>query len=1142
MGDQTPNSSNPPNLTLKLCTINICGLSNRSRFVMNRYIDEEKIDILAIQETGSSDTLKLELDNMSCICDTNNAGNKGAALYVNNKYSIAKIDSLSKLSKNIDSCWGLVVIQNKRYLIGNVYVKLDYKPAINEVLRMLNAARQRQTELKASGIILKGDFNARHCAWGDTNNNEYGKSLIESLDHTQYSICTSNTPTFLCANGSSVIDFSIISNNLVDSVVNCRTDDSVELFSGAPSRGHLPLITEIATHQVENNEIKEKLDITKINWNNWTKSIEDAIEVNRASLESEDNPYSLWNAVNSIISKATDKHGETKKCCKHSKPYWTSSLTTLSKDLQAARKSYIKRNTDRNLLKLNEAKAKFDDERKSACQEFLISKAKKLNAVQSQNFWKDFNKLFTKKSVHKIDPLNDGNGGLLTDHKDMENCLFSVFFEAKHLIDGDFDDEFYTEVNHLYDEIINQDLEEATPHDENEDINNLNRNVTNNEILKAIKSTGKSVDNCNFHPIMFRNLGKKAISMLQTLFNMCLSKQQWVWEGAEVIFLRKDGKDSYSKPGSYRPICNTSYIGKLLETVIAIRIEQLLLSNNLTDPDQEGFTARKNTIRYLNRLNLGIKVDKENYLTVLCLFVDFEKAFDSVWKRGLIVKIHKLGIRGNVLALINNFLFSRKVMLNINGKCGNLRESAEYGLPQGSVLSPVLFKIYLMDFLSELNQRNDIVVYKFADDGTIKVTAENSQQCVEKLEFIIESLQSWTKKWRMKVNCDRNKTEVICFNTAEKNKSLIPNSFKLGNKEIYKVTKTKVLGLTIDEDLTYLPHSQEILTSLQAKWAKLCKYSNRHWGFNQRVMLYLIKAIFVSKLSYASHIWIKNDNIKEINQLWYHILKSISGAILNISQNIAEVILGIPPIQIQTKVNGIKHFLKIINTPAPKDRLKEFLETTYNEQTKSPAVIHNKYKDIFKFLEWKLNHYPSHYNSEDTNIVEGKIFSQFTKLSAKSCTYTKVIINRYIETVIWKSTLVNQFQLDGYQMAPNPRCDALPIPHNISRKTEILLMSLLYKNNLLNGSLYKLGKVPSPLCSLCAHDEETPEHILFKCSAVQEELRTNALLMYRLANNLEDGDDEDSYIGLLNASRDREFLCACINILNTIDLRVSVDL
>ena len=448
-----------------------------------------------------------------------------------------------------------------------------------------------------------------------------------------------------------------------------------------------------------------------------------------------------------------------------------------------------------------------------------------------------------------------------------------------------------------------------------------------------------------------------------------------------------------------------------------------------------------------------------------------------------------------------------------------------------------------MDFISELNQRDDIVIYKFADDGTIKITADNSQKCVETLDDVLGCLLSWTKKWRMKVNCDRNKTEVISFHTTERNKELIPKAFKLGDNEIFLVSETKVLGLTIDQDLSYKQHSQEVLRSLHAKWAMLCKYSSRHWGFNQNVMIYLIKALFISKLSYASHIWITKENIKEINKLWYHILKTITGAVLNISQNIAEVILGLPPIPIQTKLNSIKHYLKINIKPVPSDKYREFLATTYNEATKTPSTIHNKFKDIFRFLQWKLQHYSPHFNTEDKIIVNDKLYSRFFSLTPKSCTYTKELINKYIESIEWKTALNNQFQLDGYPVSPNPSCNSLPIPPNTPRESEVKLMSMLYKNNIMNSSLYKLGKVPSPLCSFCGLQEQTADHILFSCVAVEEELRTSAICDFNQAIGDSDVDAAgDYYIGLLNASRDPKFVSSAINIVKTLNLNVTVDL
>ena len=1140
MYDRRHAERNLSNKITKFATININGFSAGSQFLMNKYNDTERFDMIAIQETEKYNLKDLDLDNMTVIWDTNKAKNHGAALYINNSHSITKLETISKISNNIDSCWGLAVINKTRIIVGSIYVKRDYKPAIQETINMLKEAKNKQKELKAAGIILTGDFNARHQSWGDRLNDYNGKQLVELLDHSEYSVCASKTPTFLAAdNANSLIDLFIISNNLADKVENCRTDESIELNSGAPRRGHVPVILELTkSNSSSKTQIKEKLDIDQLDWNNWTTSIEESLEEKEDILNSMENPYTLWNQLNKIITKATDLHGKYKKSCEHSKPYWTPALTILSNNLKSARKRYIKRNTDPNLNALIQAREAFDNERKSACQEFLINKVKKLNSAQARQFWKDFNKIFKKKSSQKIDPIFDNKNQLLTDVKDIEECMFSVFFEANHLSNGNFDDAFIEEINNIYERIISEETSSTSTFPQTTE--KLYQKVTVEEIKKAIKCNGKSADNCGFHPTMLKHLGNRAISTLEKLFNLCLETHQWVWDGAEVIFLRKEGKDSYSKPGSYRPICITSYLGKLFEAVMAARIEGYQMRNYLTDPDQEGFSSKKNTIRYLNRLHLGIEADKEKSLTTLCLFVDFEKAFDSVWKKGLIYKLHNIGIRGNILKLINHFLFSRKVSLNINGEVGHERQSADYGLPQGSCLSPVLFKIYVTDFLEELNQRSGISVYKFADDGTVKITAKDSATCVEKMNYVLDNLQKWTKKWKMKINCDRNKTEIICFHTAEGDRKLIPESFTFGRETINRVSETTVLGLKIDENLSYIPHSQAVLNNLNYRWATLCKFSNRHWGFSQRVMLYLVVTLFISKLSYAGHIWITEQNIKEIEKLWYRILKAIIGAVLNIKYSIAEIILGIPPISIQNKVNRLKHFLKLNNQPIENDRYKEFLESAFNSETNPPTVITRIYKDLFKFLEWKIKKYPNQFNSEDLMIINNKNYARFLHLSQQSCRYTKGMITSYTDTVLWLPKIQNQFQLDGYSSAPTPISGNIAIPRNTNRNTEVLLMSLFYKNNLLNQSLWNISKVPSPLCSACQLQEETAEHLLFNCNSVDQALKAKVLLHYRRVNNLQDGENLDSYVGLLNARADEQFIISCLDVIRTLNLRETV--
>ena len=232
--------------TIKLCSINISGFSKRSKLTLDKYVESEGFDIVTVQETGTCDLTKLKLTNMNCITDRNNARNRGSVLYLKDKYSLAALDQISAISKDIDSSWGLVIINNSRYIVGTVYCKLNHEPAVDEIIAMLNKAKSISKQLKVKGTILMGDMNARHEFWGDNTNNKYGLNLVKKLDFSEYSIISTKTPTFLTDTGSSVIDLIIVSNSLTDKIEIPKTDEEVELFSGAPFRGHLPIITNLS--------------------------------------------------------------------------------------------------------------------------------------------------------------------------------------------------------------------------------------------------------------------------------------------------------------------------------------------------------------------------------------------------------------------------------------------------------------------------------------------------------------------------------------------------------------------------------------------------------------------------------------------------------------------------------------------------------------------------------------------------------------------------------------------------------------------------------------------------------------------------------------------------------------------------------
>ena len=192
--------------------------------------------------------------------------------------------------------------------------------------------------------------------------------------------------------------------------------------------------------------------------------------------------------------------------------------------------------------------------------------------------------------------------------------MFATFFEGHHVHQGKFDYHFYSETNRLYNNIITQNFDIEIL----ENTEEINAEITVQEIKAAIKSyhsSGRSSDKENFNPVMFQHLKENATYYICKLANACLKEGKWICDKAEVIFLKKSGKETYSKPGSYRPISISSYIGKLIEKILTSRINKFLLECKLYDPNQEGFPPQKkyntlsqpfdkwNQIRYRKEVN-----------------------------------------------------------------------------------------------------------------------------------------------------------------------------------------------------------------------------------------------------------------------------------------------------------------------------------------------------------------------------------------------------------------------------------------------------------------------------------------------------------------------------------------------------------
>ena len=250
-------------------------------------------------------------------------------------------------------------------------------------------------------------------------------------------------------------------------------------------------------------------------------------------------------------------------------------------------------------------------------------------------------------------------------------------------------------------------------------------------------------------------------------------------------------------------------------------------------------------------------------------------------------------------------------------------------------------------------------------------------------------------------------------------------------------------------------------------------------------------------------------------------MKSSIGAVFNVKHSICEVILGLPPLHIQNKVNQIKHYLKINLNDVPEDPLKMFIKDHMEINSRNPAELKHALKHVYRFLQWKHREQQWQFTEEDQEIINQRDFSQFHCLSKSACKYTKMLMKKYTE-VLWSESLQNEFINEGHSTIPKPSCSPLPLDRCLSRKSEVMVMQMLYEQNLLNSFLYKIQRpeVTSSLCH-CEKAEQTSYHVILQCEKVDPGLRSQAEHHLGLA---EGTPHTQNSITLLNASREVKFI------------------
>ena len=390
----------------------------------------------------------------------------------------------------------------------------------------------------------------------------------------------------------------------------------------------------------------------------------------------------------------------------------------------------------------------------------------------------------------------------------------------------------------------------------------------------------------------FKNSTSEINSEILQIFNTSwqLSEVPKSWKQGVMVPIVKPGK-AKEEITSYRPITLLPTLGKLMEKIVAFRLNFYMKTNNLYGSHQCGFRKTYSTNDIFLRLEKDIRQSIYNNKTMVVVYLDLKGAFDKVWHKGLLYKLSKLNIPYKLFKWIEDYLNERSFQVRINSEHSTIKEIGR-GVPQGAILSPHLFNIMMADMPKE----NDIHIYNYADDITLSCIGEDTRMVKRKMQTYLNKLVTWLEGDGFTIETTKCKMQIYT-----KKKKVDDCLLKVKNFWLPKVKVKVLLGVTFDAPrLTFVDHIKELCLNIQKRLDIMKVMSSTVWGASQNILRQFYIAYIRSKIDYGSIIFCSapDSALKKLDVLQNKALRMILGARNTSPLTSIEILANIEPLSI----------------------------------------------------------------------------------------------------------------------------------------------------------------------------------------------------------------------------------------------------